>query len=622
MKNREDFVFLPHPRGLTWEDGTLSLEDNRLIVLNADDTQALHFTGRRFQEALSERFDLSWELVGSTFVPAEKVGLTLTILPEAIPHSEGYRLTVRPTDIEIQAHDAAGAFYGVCTLLQLLEQLEDHVVPSLRIEDWPDFPARGVMLDISRDKVYKMETLFELVDRLASWKINELQLYTEHTFAYQQHPVVWAEASPMTAEQIMELDAYCRDRFIELVPNQNSFGHMHHWLEHEQYEHLAENLGEFPVPWGGTRKGPFSLAPTEPGSLELMRGLYDELLPNFSSRTLNVGCDETWDLGSGKSKAACEEKGTVRVYLDFLMKIYHEVKRRGYTMQFWGDIVIQHPEVVPELPKDAVALEWGYLADDPFDEHCAQYAAAGVPFYVCPGTFSWCSIAGLTDNVLGNLRNAAVNGLKHGAAGYLNTDWGDRGHWQQLPASFLGFVMGAAYSWNAVTAEEIDVPEAISRFAFDDPTGIMGRVTYDLGNVYQVPGYVPRWGNILFYILQDPQADEDVHEFEVADFERTLDAIDDAMAPLDDAQMERPDAGLVKREFKMMAWMLRHACKVAILRRTDDEERAAALRAELADDLEAMLEAYEDLWLRRNRPGGLKDSLAHFDKLRAVYNEE
>lgn len=622
MKNREDFIFLPYPRSLTWREGTFALKKDRLIALNADEPQTLRFAAGKFQAAIEAHFDLRWELVGGNAVPAEQVGLTLIVRPEAVPHPEGYHLTIAPDGIVVQAHDPAGVFYAVNTLTQLLSQLNEPMLPCVEIVDWPDFASRGVMLDISRDKVPTMETLFNLVDRLASWKVNEFQLYTEHTFAYRDHRVVWEDASPMTAEQILALDAYCRERFVELVPNQNSFGHMQRWLKHKPYEHLAENLGEFPVPWGGTRQGPFSLAPTEPGSLELMRSLYDELLPNFTSRTLNVGCDETWDLGSGKSKALCEEHGKGQVYLDFLLKIYKDVKRRGTTMQYWGDIIIQHPELVPELPKDAVALEWGYLADDPFDEHCAQYAAAGVPFYVCPGTFSWCSIAGLTDNVLGNLRNAAVNGLKHGATGYLNTDWGDRGHWQQLPASFLGFVMGAAYSWCHTTAEEIDVPEAISRFAFDDPTGAMGRVIYDLGNVYQVPGYVPRWGNILFYILQDPQTDEDVHEFEVADFERTLDAIDDAMAPLDDAQMARPDAALVKREFKMMAWMLRHACKVAILRLTDNEDQAAALRAELAADLEAMLEAYKDLWLTRNRPGGLKDSLARFDKLRAAYNEK
>ena len=96
------------------------------------------------------------------------------------------------------------------------------------------------MLDISRDKVPTMETLYALVDLLAGWKINQLQLYTEHTFAYRQHPEVWAEASPLTGQEILGLDAYCRKRFVELVPNQNSFGHMHRWLKHARYAPLAE----------------------------------------------------------------------------------------------------------------------------------------------------------------------------------------------------------------------------------------------------------------------------------------------------------------------------------------------------------------------------------------------
>ena len=117
---------------------------------------------------------------------------------------------------------------------QLFRQFPNGV-PCLHIEDWPDFPTRGVMIDISRDKVPTMATLYALVDLLASMKINQLQLYTEHTFAYRNHPEAWAEASPMTGEEILALDAYCRARFIQLVPNQNSFGHMERWLKLPRY---------------------------------------------------------------------------------------------------------------------------------------------------------------------------------------------------------------------------------------------------------------------------------------------------------------------------------------------------------------------------------------------------
>ena len=97
------------------------------------------------------------------------------------------------------------------------------------------------------------------------------------------------------------------------------------------------------------------------------RSLFDELLPHFTSKQFNVGCDETFDLGQGRSKEECERRGTERVYLDYLLQIHNEVAERGYTMQFWGDIIVQRPDLVPELPRDSIALEWGYEADHPFD---------------------------------------------------------------------------------------------------------------------------------------------------------------------------------------------------------------------------------------------------------------
>ena len=138
---------------------------------------------------------------------------------------------------------------------------------------------------------------------------------------------------------------------------------------------------------------PFSLNPTDRRSVEFMGELFSELLPHFSSEKFNVGCDETWDVGRGRSAGAVEEKGG-RVYLDYLLGIYDLVERHDRTMHFWGDIIIQHPKLVPELPKDAVVLEWGYEADHPFDEHGAEFARSGMPFFVCPGTSSWNTIAG------------------------------------------------------------------------------------------------------------------------------------------------------------------------------------------------------------------------------------
>ena len=403
-----------------------------MIVLNCPDPQALLFSAHRLQASLRERAGLSWEIAASPAGPSDDIGVTLSVVPGSVRHPQGYELTITPAGIHAVAGTAAGVFYAVCTLIQLLESsfelpVSSFELPALRISDWPDFPARGVMLDVSRDRVPTMATLYDLVDLLASWKVNQLQLYTEHTFAYRNHPEVWAEASPITGEEILALDAYCRERFVELVPNQNSFGHMAPWLRLPRYQPLAETTGDWIAPWGEMYHGGFSLCPADPGSLDLVRGLFDELLPHFSSRMFNVGCDETFDLGQGRSEATCRSLGRGRVYLDFLLKIHREVRARGRTMQYWGDIIIQHPELIGELPRDAVALVWGYEADHPFDAHGEKFAAAGIPFYVCPGTGSWRTLAGRTSSVLGNLRNAAENGLKHGASRLSEHRLGRRG---------------------------------------------------------------------------------------------------------------------------------------------------------------------------------------------------
>lgn len=536
----------------------------------------------------------------------------------AVGRAQGYRITLSADAVELVGADPAGLFYAHQTLAQLRRQFADdpHGLPQVQIEDWPDFRARGVMLDVSRDKVPTMETLCAIVDLLASLKVNQLQLYTEHTFAYAGHPDVWRDASPLTPEEVRRLDAYCRERFIELVPNQNSFGHMERWLKHPRYEPLAEKPDGFTFPWGARHAGGFTLNPLDPRSLELVESLYDELLPNFASKLFNVGCDETFDLGLGKSRAECERLGKERVYLEFLLKIDQAVRQRGRTMQFWGDIVLNHPALIAELPGDVIALNWGYDADHPFDKQTRAFADAGVPFYVCPGTSSWLSITGRTDNALANLRSAAASGLANGAIGYLNTDWGDLGHLQYLPVSFLGLAAGAAFSWCLESNRDLDLPRALDLHVFRDRAGVMGQLVHDLGNVYQAVTTPLGMSTRLFWSLVGGQDRrklwEPITKGEYDDAEARIDA---ALARLPAADMDRADAELIAAEIRNAAAMLRHACRVGRFRLNVEPMRPS----ELAADVRSILAEHRRLWLARNRPGGLEDSTRRLEPLLAEY---
>ena len=522
----------------------------------------------------------------------------------AMTHAQGYVVEIEAEAVRIVARDEAGAFYARQTLAQLAK-LHPNGVPCCTIEDWPDFSARGVMLDVSRDKVPTMATLRSLIDRLASWKINQLQLYIEHTFAYRDHRTVWEHASPFTADEIRELDGYCRERFIELVPNQNSFGHMERWLKHPRYLPLAESPKGAQTPWGFFWEGPFSLCPTDPACVTFLEGLYDELLPNFTSKLFNVGCDETFDIGAGRSAAAVAERGVHAVYFDFLKQVNSLVRARDRRMMFWGDIIRKAPELIASLNENlrgAIAMVWDYEAQTLFDQDGAMFAEAGVPFYVCPGTSSWCSITGRTDVMLANAKSAAVDGLRHGAIGYLMTDWGDYGHLQYLPISYAGFVAAAAFSWCAASNDPLPLAELLDRYAFEDEAGQLGNTAVAMGNIYQTTGKIVLNASSLFRVLVPPKTGT----VPAAGMTRDgLDAAEQAMTSaivgIGRSQLQRPDARLILDEFRNAAAMTQLAINLG---KTQLGE--ASIDRELHTHV---VSEHRRLWLQRNRPGGLEDSV-------------
>ena len=431
--SRRDPILLPAPQRLRPEQGAHRLRPGRLIHVTGGERAALLRIGAAVRDALAAA-GASWQLTAHGG-PGPEIGATVAVDPARVSRAQGYLLTVGPERIDITGHDEAGAFYGAMTLRQIARQARDGVLPCLRIADHPDIAHRGLMLDISRDRVPTMETLFGLVDLLSEWKVNQLQLYTEHTFAYRDHREVWADWSPMTGEQVMELDAYCRDRYVELVANQNTFGHLARWMVHPRYRPLCED--DDPAVFLPHRGLYGTLCPTDPGSIALVDELLEELLPHFTSRQVHIGCDEA-RIGLARSRRVVEERGAGPVYLDYVRQVHELVRRRGRTTQLWGDVLISHPELAAEFPVGAIPVMENYSADAPFDTYAETCVQAGLPFYLSSGINCWSTIIGNTATAVANIRRAGESAVRHGAAGVLNTHWGDNGHWQHLPVAFPG----------------------------------------------------------------------------------------------------------------------------------------------------------------------------------------
>ena len=430
------------------------------------------------------------------------------------------------------------------------------------------------MLDVSRDRVPTVRTLRLIIDILARCRYNQFQLYTEHSFAYSAHPTVWEESDPLTAAEIRKLDAYAQMQGIELVANQNSFGHMERWLVHPEYNALAKfPKGGAVTPWGTVKKFPTTLDPANPKSLELVDGLFEELLPNFSSPLVNVGCDETFEISDPEE------------YLGFLLKVFDCVRKRGKRPMFWGDIVLRHPELVARLPKDAIALDWGYEGNHPFAAECAAFKKAGLDFYVCPGTSAWRSLGGRVENMRENLEAAERAGRLCGAKGYLVTDWGDEGHWQPLAASLPGIILGGAFAASGAKAAKMDLERELNA-VMDAP---LGGTLLRLGTLYLRGGAIRANCSELFNILLNDHG----YSRHPGLTQAVLDDISGVAHGCRIAAERWADRNDWAKEIVYMANLIDCACH----RR--DEGRLRALRDE-----------HGRIWRLRSREGGRVDSLA------------
>ncbi|WP_340021533.1 family 20 glycosylhydrolase [Paenibacillus sp. FSL K6-1096] len=621
---------LPRPQKVTISEGCYSIPANGSIVLADESRLSALPAARRLQQAAAELIRLRLPL---------SIGLRPAVSPvctfsyNSLLSEEAYELQINEHGITAVYGSPQGAYYAVSTLKQLLQQY-GRSLPYLHIQDKPDFGARGLMLDISRNKIPQLETLCHIADLMADLKLNQLQLYIEGApFAYESFPQVWELETPVTGEEILRLDAYCRERYIELVPNQNSFGHMEGWLIRPEFNSLAEIPEGFMLPDHmydsdlypeGLFMHPGTFNTQEPEVLKLLGTMYDDLLPYFSSKLFNVGCDETYELGLGASKAQAEATGKGALYLSFLQKIHALVKERGKTMQFWGDIILQHPELIGSLPKDIIAMEWGYSAAHPFEADTLKFKEAGIPFYVCPGTSSWNSLTGRTDNMLANLRSAAIHGKRNGAIGYLITDWGDFGHWQHLPVSYAGFVSGAALAWNVEGNLDADVASYLNHSIFRDRSSAIGQLLLDLGNYYKLESGKLRPNDTELSMLLRSRLEHT--GLAVSLSEEQLHALEQYISGIE-ARLELPvldcsDGELVLEELRNGVHFVKHAIGLARLKRqlagAGAPPEAVQVQA-LIHDLDLLLHQYRQLWTRRNRPGGLAASVSKLVRLRGEY---
>jgi hypothetical protein len=550
-------------------------------------------------------------------------------------HDEGYILLPDGQGgLAVIAETSAGIFYGAQTVKQLIRGSgKDAVllVPTLR--DWPAMAHRGLSDDWSRGPLPNMDFLKREIRTLAAYKYNIFSPYFEHTFAYDSSPVAAFPGGAMTPDEAREMVEYAAQYHITIIPEQESFGHLHHLLKFEQFSTLGE------TPHGSV------LAPGDAATLPLISSWFSELAQVFPGPYAHIGADETFELGLGRTRDRVKQQGLGAVYLDFLTQIHKALEPNHKRLIFWGDVAVNSPELVGTLPKDMIAAPWEYDSRADFTPIILPFTKAGLETWVSPGVNNWSHMYPNNNEALANIRAFVRDGQKLGATGELNTVWNDDGE-GIFDQNWFGVLFGAAAGWQAGESSEEAFTSSYGLAFHRDPTGKISQAQRemmaahaafkkagldDAEDVYfWVDPFSPA-GQMLAAKLRPVESDLRLH----AERAITLVAEARAAAKLENRKLENEEAldalELGARRIDFVGYMYQSAdesaamysqARVLAADKSRWDEAGELLRAigetngrlkDMRDGYTLLRSLYQQAWLRDNRPYWLENNLAHYD---------
>ncbi|MDD4873302.1 MAG: glycoside hydrolase family 20 zincin-like fold domain-containing protein, partial [Kiritimatiellae bacterium] len=388
---------------------------------------------------------------------------------------EDYAIDIKSDTIVCGSPGPQGLFYAAQTLCQLIRANRcGNGVPCLSIRDWPSLRWRCFQNDMTRGPSAKLDTLKGQADIGSYLKMNLFSYYMEHQFAFKKHPVIGPEDGSLTPEDLKVLIEYARPLQMDVLGNQQSFGHFGNILKHPEFAGLRETDG--------------ILCPVKEESYKLLDDMYSEVCPLLPLPMFNVCCDETFGLGEGPSKELAQQIGVGGVYVRHICRI-HDILKKNYNkrMMMWGDIILQHPDKLDQIPKDTIMLTWGYGAAASFEHQILPFTKSGYEFLVCPGVSSWSRILPDFRCATINVRNFVRDGAKHGAIGMLNTDWKDDSESLNAP-TWHGFAWGAECSWNASATTPDDFNRRLGAVLFGEKEDHFGQAINLLSRTHNMNG--------------------------------------------------------------------------------------------------------------------------------------
>ncbi len=379
---------------------------------------------------------------------------TIRVRHDPSQSAQSYELTVNDRGATIASGDDAGTFYALTTLAQLpVRRNERWYMPCVRIADRPALRWRVLSDDVSRGPLPTMRYFEERIRTIAAFKMNGYSPYMEHVFVSPSDPLP-APLDGITPAQLGKLQRYAARFHVTLIPEQQTFAHMHNTLRLEQYASAAA------LPHG------YLLSPAAALSGEyLTRLIAAELRAVPGAPFFHIGADETATLGEGATtQYVAANGGRSAVYAAHVHAMAKLVSPA--RVMLWDDGIQSDPAILDDIPKSAVAIDWHYGADDRFAHYIETVARGGLQQMVAPGANNWNEIYPDLDVAIPNERSFIGAGKRAHVLGLFQTVWHDDGE-TLFEATWYPLLYAASSAW-----ELSDVDPA--RFRADFPAAFFG----------------------------------------------------------------------------------------------------------------------------------------------------
>ncbi len=543
---------------------------------------------------------------------------------------EGYAIVPAGHTLAVVAASDTGIFYGAQTVKQMISGTgEKATLTTAVIRDWPAMRYRGLHDDLSRGPIPTLDFQKRQIRTLAAYKVNVYSPYFEHTLAYASHPLPAWPGGSMTPADVRELVTFAAKYHVMIIPEQETFGHLHHTLTYEKYADLAE------TPLGNV------LAPGQDGVLDLITQWYDEIAREFPGPFLHIGADETFDLGRGRTEGEVRAKGLGAVYIDFLKQIHTRLTPLHRRLLFWGDVAMNDPQLVKTLPKDMIAVAWEYNpVPGGFNRWLKPYTDAGMETWVGSGVNNWNRVYPDNNYALANIQGFVRDGQRAGSTGLINTVWNDDGEGLFLD-DWYGVLFGAAAGWQPGASNVADYQRSFGPVFHGDTSGKIDEAQQEMmaANKVLTEAQIKVSTDVLFWMDPwSPQGQVLSAEMRPLNHELRLhaeQAIILARQARQQSELRETDAldalELGARRLDFIGQKFETADEIvkfyseAIAAQSDKVKAREISRVlwniagvnglceDMRDGYTFTGTRYSELWLRENRPYWLGNVLAHYD---------